>query len=585
MNDKAKVVRTQGARASTTDASGRSVASTTGGQLPRQLLIAMMVLACVVPLIYSLFTDHIWEDSFITLRHSEHLLQGKGLTFNPPELVHGFTSPVNVLMLAACSLVTGQSSYEATIWLYRIVSIIAFAGGIALLARRLWQDTPNHPLVCAGAFALLYAFELKMVTFTANGMETAFMLLAFAGALSLLVKDDPTPWLGRGLFWAAMMWTRPDGCIYIAGMGLADLLFSPGMRSKVFLSLVKSGLLCAVLYAPWIAWAGWYYGSPIPHTVTAKARVEVGGGEQMLLAFDSLFERFVTCANASFLPIYDWLGPNYFDNRLARWALQSITRFASLFCCFYWLFPVRDRLGRAASLTFAVAMLYFTPMVNPAPWYLAFATLPALVALPRGILTLSDLALRHRGKPVEGKLHPLATVALLLLVSGQIVLCGINAWEMRIQQIEIEMGNRYALGNWLHDHGREEDTVFLEPLGYIGYFSKMHMLDWPGLVTPQVVAIRRESPGGMLSMIPKLMPDWVVLRPREHQFLGSLREGFDEHYALAQVFDAHDRLAAYKFIPGKAYVYNDAEFWVFRRKDLRPTDFPSVGLPIPVRQE
>ena len=48
------------------------------------------------------------------------------------------------------------------------------------------------------------------------------------------------------------------------------------------------------------------------------------------------------------------------------------------------------------------------------------------------------------------------------------------------RQIEIEMGNRVPVGLWLREHGQPQETVYTEPLGYIGYFSGMRMIDWPG---------------------------------------------------------------------------------------------------------
>src|SRR5262245_14097626 len=108
-----------------------------GDDMARSLrlgLILFAVLACLVCLGYTLFTHQVWEDSLITLRHSENLLKGEGLVYNPGERVHGFTSPVQVLLLALCSLLTGQTSYLATIWLYRAFSIAAFVGsGLFLL--------------------------------------------------------------------------------------------------------------------------------------------------------------------------------------------------------------------------------------------------------------------------------------------------------------------------------------------------------------------------------------------------------------------------------------------------------------------
>lgn len=558
---------------STNDSSSTSQRSALfSSSFPRGPLTALLVLACAVPLAYSFYTDHIWEDSFITLRHSENLLRGDGLVFNPGERVHGFTSPINVLLLAVCSLLTGQTSYVATFWLYRLPCIVAFVAGCVLVARRLWAQTPTHPLLCAGAFSLLYVFDLKMVAFSTNGMETAFMLLFLGGALSRLILEDPSPWMARGLYWGGLMWSRPDGCVYIAALTVVDLLFSPGVRGKLLGSLAKSALLCAVVYLPWFGFAWSYYGSPIPQTVVAKGPAELGIGQRIAGVFD--FFLFMECAKSAFCPIYGSFDEGrWLDNPLALGLLNFLSRGASIFCLIYWMFPVKDRWGRAASLCFVFITLYFTFMRFPSPWYLPPATLLALVALTCGVFELSDVTFVRSCTAPQGRLHPLAYVVLVLLIGGQITLCALNALEMRIRQTEIEMGSRYEIGMWLRHHGRSTESVYLEPLGYVGYFSGMHMIDWPGLVAPQVVKMRRERQIGQFAMIFAIRPDWVVLRKRELELFGPLREQLDRDYALENVFDATRQLEQHRLIPGKSFLYVDAVFGVFRRRDLRTDDF------------
>ena len=62
------------------------------------------VAAALSPLGYALYTDHIWEDFFITFRHSENLARGDGLVYQPGERVHGFTSPLGVLLPAGAGV-------------------------------------------------------------------------------------------------------------------------------------------------------------------------------------------------------------------------------------------------------------------------------------------------------------------------------------------------------------------------------------------------------------------------------------------------------------------------------------------------
>ncbi|HEY4313750.1 MAG TPA: hypothetical protein VGN12_30195, partial [Pirellulales bacterium] len=423
-----------------------------------------VAMAMIVPLCYSLFTQQVWEDSYITLRHAENLLNGDGLLFNPGERVHGFTSPVNVLLLAACSLATGQGSAQATLWLYRVLSAVAFAAGALFLVRRVGRETPSYP-ASAWCLALLYCFDLKAVAFTANGMETAFLLFFLAAAISLWIRDDADLWMARGVCWAGLMWSRPDAVVYIAALVAGDFFFARLDRRRLCVSLAKSAVVCAVLYSPWVAWAWWYYGSPVPQTVIAKGFVPGGQAARLTVMLDNLLQIALSQASAIFRPIYafspegEWL-----ESHPAMWAINGLTSAASIFCCVYWLFPVEDRLGRAASLAFTIAVGYFTFMLFPAPWYLPPAALFGMVALVRGAITLSGALQRRRSAGFSAEAanrnvrvagwHPVALGWLVAIVFGQIVLFGLSAHQMRIQQTEIEQGLRTQLGLWLREHGR-----------------------------------------------------------------------------------------------------------------------------------
>ncbi len=243
--------------------------------MPSAGAILFAVAACVVCLGYTFYTNQTWEDSLITLRHAENLLKGEGLTFNAGDRVHGFTSPINVLLLVICHLLTGQSSYDATLWLYRVFSIAAFAASGVLMLKA-FHETPPRWFAATWFLGFVYLFDIKNVAFCINGMETAFMLVFVAWAVYLMSRAEPDQWLWRGLCWSGLMWSRPDGCVYIAAFSLAELIFLSTSRRATIISLAKSAAVCAVAYGPWILWAWWYYGSPIPHTIIAKANVEQG---------------------------------------------------------------------------------------------------------------------------------------------------------------------------------------------------------------------------------------------------------------------------------------------------------------------
>ena len=517
-------------------------------------LLGFAVVATLLAVAYTLYTQHVWEDYFITFLHSRNLVEGHGLVFRPGERVHGFTSPLGVLLPAFCFWVTGGESHVPALWLFRAFSIAAFAAGGVLLLRASREATPHHRH--EGTFlGLLYLLHAPLVDYTINGMETGFMALFVAWAFLLAVRGIERHWLALGLAWAALMWTRPDSCIIIAVLAMAVLVFPATTRRAEIGAIVKAALVCAGAYLPWFVWAWWFYGSPVPHTIIAKSDVIGGPLLQLKIVAVEVADRYFMSAARAFQPIY--------YKGFGEWypGLVPVSHGLGIFAACYWLIPVRDRAGRLASLCFSLLAFYLTAIPTPYPWYFPPAAILGLFATVRGVLTLAD-ELRER--------HPRSHVAALAILSviaaeRTAYLAG-TAYQMRIQQAEIETGTRTEVGRWLRDHVRPGERVYLEPLGYIGYFSRAKMLDWPGLASPEVVRVRREKKVGYVTILPELKPEWLVLRPGEVDAMAKSAE-FRDHYAPVTTFDARPRLARYRRIPGRSYVENDAVFTVYRRHD------------------
>src|ERR1700750_1862664 len=82
----------------------------------------------VAALAWTIYSNQVWEDFYITYRASKNLADGHGLTFTAGERVHSFTSPLGVLLPALTYLVTGRSSDDVALWLFRFVCIAALGG-------------------------------------------------------------------------------------------------------------------------------------------------------------------------------------------------------------------------------------------------------------------------------------------------------------------------------------------------------------------------------------------------------------------------------------------------------------------------
>jgi len=521
------------------------------------------------------YTQRAWEDYWITFRVSHNLATGQGLVFTPGERVHSFTSPLGVLLPAGLSWLTGNGPEELVLWLFRIVSLVALAAGVTMLFSVLKQLIQRPAAI--GLALVLVALDAKTLDFSTNGMETGLLIFFLSLTLHGLLLSGPKQTLRIGLGWAGLMWTRPDSCVYIAALAIGALLFlrrgpAGPPAENGWAKLLKAGLICAALYLPWFLWAWSYYGSPVPHTIVAKytnlppLAITAAAGNFLSFPFRSFLN-----AGASiwwtFLPAYSWLQTWYCLPTalfaLASWAVALV-----------WLCPLCRPSARMLSFCVYVGHYFLTDVVRRYfPWYLpavAFLGYATLGLLFDQLLGLAERLpqlnwdrgwLRHSSAVLQG--------VALVLVASQLGLTICAAREAQMQQRLIEDGIRRPIGLWLRAHATsQQDTVFVEPLGYIGYFSGLKMLDYPGLSSKEMVEVRRRlGPEKENEAYLELKPDWLVLRPDEvtgDQLIDPAR--LTEFYSLVAVMDATDQINAIRWLPGRKNLQHDQKFLIFHRR-------------------
>lgn len=528
----------------------------------------------LISLWFAAYTDHAWEDYWITFRASRNLATGHGLVFTVGERLHTFTSPLGVLLPAGLSWLTGNGSDELVLWLFRFVSIAALATGVVLLLKILLKLQLNQLSIFLTV--ALVAMDAKTIDFSINGMETGLLLFFLALTIHGLLVDSPRQVLRVGIGWAGLMWSRPDSFVYIGALGLAALAFLPinnanQRRKDLWKTLVRAGLICTVMYLPWFLWAWWYYGSPVPYTIMAKATNTPAIVPTHLIGRLLLFPARLVAVDTSlawtFLPAYAGLGGWHYTLHAASKTLGFVAAFA-------WLIPLLRPQTRMLSLAFYLGQFFLSEVVRSFyPWYLP--TVEVLGYLTVGLVfdQLLSLALRL---PQFGwdqgwfrHLPMVLRVSAVLLVMGQITVTACVARQMQVQQDLIENGMRRQIGNWLRQHAQSpQDTVLLESLGYIGYFSGLKMLDYPGLSSKEMVEVRRRlGPAKENRAYLELKPKWIVLRRRE------LTDGYvvdptslEKFYEPVVWSSAAEQINATRWLAGKGYLQYDQTFVVLRRK-------------------
>ena len=550
--------------------------------------------AVVVALGWALSTQHVWEDFYITFRSSKNLVAGFGLVFNHGERLHTFTSPLGVLLPAAASWLTGGSD-TASIWVFRIWSALAFGGAAVLVyavARRYaYSAWPTAALV---VFMIL---DAKSIDFSVNGMETGFLLLFIAYTLWALFVGGRRRWLHLGLAWGALMWTRPDSFLYIGLLSAGVFFFNDHSRTGLtrgqwLIVFLQAGVVCALVYLPWFSWSWWYYGTPVPHTITAKS------GEYMKLK--SAWGTFKTFID---LPLSVWTGstslestflPSYFQ--LGGWPPAAITaaRWVALVLAFQWVLPLWRMEVRVASFVFCGLHVYLTYFPYfPFPWYLPGPALLAAVTFGGMLAQLWGAAGRGVRDPIAGwrRILRSSLVAIMLVA---VAAEGWVTWQMRremkYEQIYSATGTRRRVGEWLKVNAQPDDTVFMEPLGHIGYFSGLRTYDYPGLSSKEMVQAVHALGIDSGHLVEFLCPDWLVLRPWEQPPMhASVYRLFGDGFAYQLVHEINnvpqvEQLSVY----GRKYIEFDSHLLIYQRQvpkryRLDPTlQSPYAGLGLPV---
>lgn len=504
-----------------------------------------LVLAGVMPLVFASVSGNIWEDFFITFRCSLNLAEGNGLVYEVGRRLHVFTSPLGVLLPAGIAWGLSTDDPILVLWVFRLM-----AGGALVAAWWLASGSIKGPLSLAIAGSL-WVLDPKLAAFSTNGMETALLVLFVIMSWHALLHQKFTL---AGVALAGTLWARPDGFIFFGVIALATVIVPDGPRPKLK-DWVRIAIVGAMLYTPWFAWAWAYYGSPIPNTILAKSGVATSIDrefEALIYPLDLLLGS--TANHEVFLPGYYYFG---------GWhsALPWFGRLLTLLVIVPAFWNRCTRGARVAAIAFFLGGFYLE-LTTRAPWYY-----PAWAVL--GYLSFAGLIPALLEKARTAGARGFVGAMAIGIIAIQLVLFICVTRQLQQQQRIIEWGLRAEIGHDLAGWAKtNKDTVFLEPLGYIGYFSGLAMRDTPGLSSPEVIALGQQGFITMPEIIGELHPDWVVLRVAELlRFSDTERANFDANYVYRGEYRKQEEIAAVSWLPGRGLLEFDSHFAVWERRD------------------
>jgi hypothetical protein len=503
-------------------------------------------------------TERVWEDALITIRHAENAARGLGLTHHPlqgPPPVHGFTSPISVLIPLAAELVQPGSALNVL----RIVSLIAAALTIVVAYRIAIEPSIDLSPTATFFFLGFLAVEFQQVLFGMAGMETQCVVLINLFAFWRFLAGGV---VSLGVACSLVMWARPDGAVLVAVMLLALLLQKRWWHTGVV------ALLTLALFAPWIAFTEWYYGSYVPHTIIAKKLTffrtfsEAPDGATYVSLWAAEIWRRINFLRLWFSPLYGGTGSviNFVRGARPLQGLYLAITFIGLIAAMrkpaIWVLP----LYVVIFASYLVVM-----MIQPAWWYILPWLDIVAILFALGFDRLASLAQRYTFAPWL-RVIPVGYVGLYAFAT----FCGTNA-ERHIQ-LGIENACRVKIGQWLEANVPENEWIACECLGYLGSYSNRPILDYPGLCSPRSVRAIAQIPErkrSLLALIDREKPEWLVLRPAEWaQFEREHPDSWKQYELVKRFYADRDHIIAmgnWIFADGLDLTI-DEEFVVLHRK-------------------
>lgn len=425
-------------------------------------VLGLIYIFVIGGLCYTSLSHYAYDDPFITYRYARNLRDGLGYVYNPGERIQSTTTPLFTLLLALAGSVWPDLPRLAIL----IGAISLAAGGLLL-----WDIARSWKTPLAGWASLFLYPTFSLLLFTL-GSETPLYLALCLAAIAFYLRRRYH--LAAALSALAAL-TRPDG-ILLAAVLAADYIFLVRKPIPWRAALVYLGLTL-----PWLIFAWIYFGSPLPVTLAAKQH-------QGALAISQPF------ASGLLMILRTYTNQWYHGIQLALFLLGAAA----------WV-RRPGRWGLLVIWSAAYFAAYSLLGVTRYFWYYA-PLVPAMVAVTGlGVHAICKyLALRSRlAQPV--------IVVLLLTVS----LAQANTlWGLRGFK-DTRAAVYTAIGAWLQANTPAEASVASLEVGIIGYYAERTMIDFAGLLHPDVAS--RLTPGGTYDIaaqyaVEHYQPDYLVIR-------------------------------------------------------------------------
>ncbi len=429
-----------------------------------------------------------YDDGMIVLRVSRNLANGAGFGYNAGDHVQAATSLLWTFFSALAWKVFPGSPFLAMRTTGVLLDSLAAAGlALVLLAGSWWrnqQDGNSADRILSALIAgLVYASASTSAIGAPSGLETGlYTCLIVAGFLALITSHFR---LAVALSLLLVL-VRPDG-VLVAGT-FATYLFFYDRRAFGFAAIayvVGGSLYLLGTYA--------YFHGVLPQTILAK----------------ELFRRSAS-TEWSIIIHHFFLGVATPTGLVALVGIFEMVRTRPAFS----ILP----------LWCAVYVVCFATFGDWWPWYLPPVVLGYAVCVGVGF----EVVLRTFARAIDGArlLRPVG-VSLGVLLAAALTVFTLRKIPAMSQAQDLRWKRGQQVAALLTKVSSSSDTIMLEPLGIIGFYTPRTFYDYPGLASPRISAVLRtlheevskvpDEPSVVKVLLSDIKPNLLVLRQEEYE--------------------------------------------------------------------
>ena len=409
-------------------------------------------------LLFQIFSDWAYDDPYITYRYSQNLINGTGFVYNANERVLSTTTPLFALLLACL----------APLWdnlpkLANLIGTISLAVG-AVFIWDLAKTWKSPPIGWAGL--LLYpSFPLMLTTI---GSETPLYLALCLGSFATYARRS---FKLTAILSALALLTRPDGILVVIILSIDFLI---RIRRPIPWVAV---LLFLGITIPWFTFAWIYFGSPIPATLVTKQQQGLMTISQRFPAgFVSLIKQYVRKFNYRIEAALVILGGGYLG--IESYRNKNFRRWLLFFGWIVLYFLAYTALGVSRYFW------YYAPLI---PGIVGLVGLGAASVVLSAFVFQRLLFKQQFRNNKNINFTSIANVLVVLLIAFLALFQFRDLYNLRSssdKRIDIYR----AIGEWFQANTPPDTTIGTLEVGIIGYYSQRHMVDFAGLLIPDIAA-------------------------------------------------------------------------------------------------